>query len=198
LADVCFVTDGGHDDTWRDHRINHVLLRQGIHEPHAHVGTPLKDHPPIVFIGTYSYPARMALIDALRARYGDAFTHYGLGGDRREVRGEDLNNILASAKIVVGDSVPSPHYWSNRIYEITGRGGFLMHPRVAGLEKEFIDGVHYAGYDFGSWENVYTQIDHYLTHEDARRSIQMKGHLLTREHYTYTKRCAKLLAYARV
>jgi hypothetical protein len=195
-ADICCMTDGGHMEKWREFKVNHRLLRQGIHAPDAHYGTATGNHPEVVFVGTYSYKERMQLVDYLRDRYGSNFRHYGRGGDVRETRGEDLNNVLAACKIVVGDSMPSPNYWSNRIYEITGRGGFLMHPRVEGLESEFTDGVHYVGYDYGNFAALGASIDFYLAADDTREAIRWAGHEHTKANYTYTKRCAKLLQYA--
>jgi len=195
-ADICCMTDGGHLDKWQQLGVNYRLLRQGIHEPEAHYGTPEEaPHPSIVFIGTASYPERGKMIDHLHAVFGNEFRHYGRGGTAREIRGQALNNVLASAKIVVGDSVPSPHYWSNRIYEVLGRGGFLLHPQVEGLDTEFTDGVHYSGYIFGDLNDLDQKIRYYLKHEDEREKIRRAGHEHCKAHYTYTHRCKQLLTY---
>lgn len=193
-ADICCLTDGGHKTEWKSHNVNHRLLRQGIHKPDAKLGKK-RPHEPIIFLGTYSYAARMELIDWLKKTYGKDFAHYGKGGDRPEVRGMELNDLLASTKIVVGDSVPSPNYWSNRIYEVTGRGGFLLHPSVEGLETEFKDGQHYIGYQHGNFTELKKKIDYYLTHDQEREKIKMAGHNLTKTTYAYTNRCQQLIKY---
>lgn len=194
-SDICCMTDGGHKVEWRNFRVNHRLLRQGIHKPDAHYGTSIAKHPEIVFIGTYSYDERIKLVNFLRNTYGSNFKHYGRGGDVREIRGKALNDVLASAKIVVGDSMPSPNYWSNRIYEIMGRGGFLLHPIVEGIETEFIDGKHFVGYAYGNHQSVKEKIDYYLTHEQEREAIRKAGHEHVKKNFTYIERSKQLIKY---
>lgn len=84
------------------------------------------------------------------------------------------------------------HYWSNRIYEILGRGGFLLHPRTVGLDAEFRDGEHYAGYDCGDWTWLRERIDYWLTHADEREHIRRTG-FERMATLTYRDRCAELL-----
>lgn len=194
-ADITCMTDGGHQDKWKEFNVNHKLLRQGIHEPDAFFGTTDEKIPPILFFGTYSYQERMDLIDKLRAEYGDDFRHYGRGGNVREIRGPALNNIISGAKIVVGDSMPADYYWSNRIYEMLGRGAFLLHPYVKGLETEFEDGVHYVSYKYGNFYDLKEKLTYYLNHPEEREKIKKAGHELVKTKYTYQKRCEKLIEY---
>ena len=187
-ADIVFTSDGGGD--WGD--INHHVLRQGISDDETTRGHA-KTAPDIAFIGTNTYNGRDRLISALKDRYKGNFRHYGIGGTNYEVRGKDLNDLLASTKIVVGDSVPSPHYWSNRIYEVLGRGGFLIHPKVEGLEKEFQYYKHFIPFDYGNYPQLYEIIDYYLTHDAEREKIRKAGHTYTKKNLTYTQRCKILL-----
>lgn len=68
---------------------------------------------------------------------------------------------------MIGDScfAGSPkgaYYWSDRIPETLGRGGFLIHPYVDGLGRQFnllehdepvtYDAGHLAVWDAGDWE----------------------------------------------
>jgi len=57
------------------------------------------------------------------------------------VRGEALNQIYANAKIVVGDTLnldfKYPWYSSDRLFEVTGRGGFMIYPDIEGLDTFF-------------------------------------------------------------
>lgn len=191
-TDVCFMTDGGHKEEWKANKVNHKLLRQGIHAPEALYGEKMP-HAEIVFIGSYSYPMRTKIIGFLKDIYGSNFVHYGEGGNRRQIRGMDLNNVLASVKIVVGDSIPADFYWSNRIYEILGRGGFLLHPAVEGLYTEFIHGTHYIAYEYGNLNDLKKLIDYYLIHDKEREKIKSSGHKLVKTKYTYTARCKELL-----
>lgn len=191
-SDVVFTSDGGHEEQFYELGINHYLLRQGIHAPEAHYGNKI-DAPEILFIGTNSYTARDELLSALRKRYGDRFCHYGTHAHKPETRGEALNDLVTSAKIVVGDSVPSPYYWSNRIYEVLGRGGFLVHPKVKGLEKEFEYYKHFIPFDYGRHEQLFEIIDYYLDHDEDREKIRKAGHEYVKQNLTYTKRCQTLL-----
>lgn len=190
-ADIVFSTDGGHDEEMKEKGYNHKLLRQGIHEPDAHYGN-IVEAPEIVFIGTVVYADRRRLVNFLKETYGIRFRHFGIGGDR-ELRGKELNDIITSAKIVVGDSLPSPKYWSNRVYEVTGRGGFLLHPKVEGLEKEFEYFKEIVPYAWGNLEQLREIIDFYLTHEKEREKIRLAGFNKTKKKYTYTLRVKELL-----
>jgi len=192
-ADIVFSTDGGHDKEFLEYNINHRTLRQGIHEPQAVFGKAYPA-PEIAFIGSVVYSDRQRLLKFLEHTYKGNFKHYGVGSNtKEEVRGLELNNLLASTKIVVGDSQPSPHYWSNRLYEITGRGGFLLHPKVEGLEKEFEYGKEIGVYEWGNTDDLKKQIDYYMEHPEEREAIRLAGHERTKKNYTYTKRVAEML-----
>jgi spore maturation protein CgeB len=107
------------------------------------------------------------------------------------VRGLPLNELYSSTKIVVGDSQPSPHYWSNRLYETLGRGGFLLHPHTEGIETEFEDGKHLVLYDRNDLQDLYDKIDYYLSHDNARETIRRAG--FVKGKYTYKDRCRELM-----
>lgn len=192
-ADIVFSTDGGHDDKFIEHGYNHKLLRQGVHVPDAHLGNKTPGLPEIAFIGSVVYADRRRLVNFLKETYGINFKHYGMGGGNTEVRGKELNDLLASIKIVVGDSQPSDNYWSNRVYEITGRGGFLLHPKVKGLEKEFEYYKEIVPYAWGNLDQLKEIIDFYLTHDDEREKIRMAGFERTKRQYTYSLRVKELL-----
>lgn len=185
FADRVFMSDGGEFGAKKE------TLRQGIHEPEAILGRPSVDHD-VVFIGSDTYFGRHQMIDFLKETYKGRFAHYGMGGGR-EIRGLELNNVLAGSKIVVGDSVYAPNYWSNRIYEVLGRGGFLLHPKVEGLEKEFEPYKHFIPFDRGNFEQIKEIIDYFITHKKEREKIRLAGHEFCKENYTYTLRCKTLL-----
>ena len=77
-----------------------------------------------------------SLMQFLEQTYGKRFAHFGNDG-KHIVRGDELNRVYASAKVVVGDTLcidfTYPHYWSDRIYETTGRGGMIVHPFIRAL-----------------------------------------------------------------
>ena len=193
-ANIVFTTDGGNDDKWKLVKVNHHLLRQGIDED-VKMGTPTYDtKAQIVFVGSRGswagWKYRGTLIDWLKKTYGSRFEHLGENG---EIRHEELNNLFATVKIIVCDSVNSPHYWSNRIYETIGRGGFAIHPRVIGLDKEFKEYEHFVPYDYGDFNGLKEKIDYFLTHDAEREKIRDAGYKFCHENYTYTKRCEELL-----
>lgn len=149
----------------------------------------------VIFVGSRGYHPeykyRPQLIDALKLHYGDNFKHYG-GDGLGVVRGAALNQLYADTKVVVGDSLNIgfnyPGYWSDRIYETTGRGGFIIHPEIDGLEKEFEYGKEIATYKFGDMDGLFSQIDHYLNNPEEREAIRKAGFEKTKNNYTYAKR----------
>lgn len=194
-SDVVFSTDGGHDEGWKGLGIDHVLLRQGIDESEAAYGEPTyPTKAEIAFVGSIygdMWPYRQELVDKLKGRYGSRFEVFGQRGD---VRHECLNNLLATVKVVIGDSVYSPHYWSNRIYEMIGRGGFLIHPMIQGIEKEFVPYEHFVPYEYNDFDGLFKKVDWYLSHDDEREKIRKAGFDHCRSVHTYKKRAETLLA----
>ena len=188
-CDFLFTTDGGHDKEWEKMGANHYLLRQGIHEPEA-VQVEADFNKDTAFVGgSVGHPSRKKLIRWLHSqRRGgmDWIWYY-------DKRGMNLNKVLSQTRIVIGDSYPGVNYWSNRIYEITGRGGFLLHPHTEGLEEEYQEGVHYVGYERGNYKQLRELIDHYLKEDFEREKIREAGFRHTRENYTYTHRVKTLL-----
>lgn len=188
-ADVLLTTDGGHQQQFETHGYNHSVLRQGIHEP-QHIFYNRKPLYDVAFVGGSSrsyYKGRRELVAWLEDTYGTRFKQY------TDTRGLALNQELAKVKVVVGDSYPSPHYWSNRVYEIIGRGGFLLHPYTDGLDKEFIDGTHYIAYERGNFTNLKQVIDHWVLNDNGRDNIARQGFDYCGENYTYKHRVATLL-----
>ena len=174
-ADIVFSTGGA----------GGKLLRQGIHGPENVMLEGKKEYD-IVFVGG-SNPKRAKLLNWLQNQYGDRFHHCG---DKKQIRGTELNELFAKTKIVIGDSVPYPNYWSNRIYETLGRGGFLLHPRVKGLDEEFTPFKHYVPYRKN--KDLKEVIDYYLTHDEERERIQKAGFEQSKK-YTYEIRVKQLL-----
>jgi spore maturation protein CgeB len=113
------------------------------------------------------------------------------------VRGLKLNKLYWSTKIVVGDTLcidfKYPDYWSDRVYETLGRGGFLIHPYVSGMEREFEDKKHLVFYEYGNFKQLKELIDYYLEHDEEREAIRKAGHELVKEKYTYKNRWEYIL-----
>jgi hypothetical protein len=175
-------------------------LTAGVLAGECYMAEPLDVTYPVVFVGSYNYhsewPYRKQLIDWLKQTYPDTFT--GFGGDfGGTVRGHELNQIYASSKVVVGDSFSPlfnyPGYWSDRIPETLGRGGFLIHPKIKGIEDFYADRKHLVLYDFGDVEQLQELIDYYLVHADEREEIRAAGHLHVRENHTFVHRWQRIL-----
>lgn len=176
-------------------------LKPGVVERDCYLAKPDRKRFPhdVIFVGSKGYhpeyPFRHQLIDWLKETYGERFGHYGNDG-LGVVRGDDLNVLYASAKVVVGDSCfgGRPRYWSDRIPETTGRGGFLIHPYVDDAD---IDNPHIAGFDKDNLNkgpaSLKGTIDHYLTKDDYRENRRKQAHEWTKENATYTHRSTEML-----
>lgn len=83
---------------------------------------------------------------------------------------------------------------SDRLTETLGRGGFLVWPRIEGVEElGFEDGVHFRLYDFGDLDGLRSIIDFYVGHPEAARSIAAQGQAFVAANHTYRHRMAALL-----
>lgn len=192
-ADFVFTTDGGHQEEFKYNNINHHVLRQGIRSEECFIQ---KGNPHgVAFIGSYnSYnKERIAALQYVKSFMGD-FTWYGLE-DTNEIRGIKLNELFGNIKIVLGDSVYSPYYWSNRVVETLGRGGFLIHCDVPGLKEEYPDIVTYKRGEFGDLRN---KIVYYLNNEKERLEIVEKNYNHVKKFHTVEMRCKDLLDVLRI
>lgn len=194
-----FTADGGHQEVFLAKGINHHWMPPGVFEPECYLAEPDPSlAQDVIFVGSYGYHPewsyRPQLLDWLAATYGSRFTHYDHASG---MRGHRLNQLYASAKVVVGDSCcpgfKQRNYWSDRVPETLGRGGFLIHPWVRGIEQQFHHQQHFVEYEYGHLRNLATEIDYYLTHEDDRERIRRVGHEWVKAHHTYTHRMKAML-----
>ena len=86
----------------------------------------------------------------------------------KESDGVDINNLYASARVMVGDScfAGADRYWSDRVPEVLGRGGFLIFPKTPGLE---IPGL--VTYEPGNIDDLIKKINYWIDddHQKAAR-----------------------------
>lgn len=217
-TDFVFTPDNdpASQEIFKQNGVNHYYMKPGVYKPECYTAQALPDSPfekihDVLFVGGGDYPGspngyggdgghpewqyRDELIQWLRETYGDRFTKFG--NPQPTVRNEDLNQLYAKSKVVVGDSVcigfNHSYYWSDRVYETIGRGGFLIHPYIKGLEEEFTDGETIVFYEYGNWDQLKEKIDYYLGHEDEREQIRLAGHEFVKNHATYNDRMAKML-----
>ncbi len=203
-TDFVFTPDGGHEAEFKAAGINHHYVRPGVYK---HECVPANYRAavssPVAFIGSANeyhheeYPYRRQLVEWLRSAYGADFQLWG--NDTIVMRGKALNEVYASTGVVVGDSLclgfTHPYYWSDRVYETLGRGGFIIHPYIKGMDEEFTDGESIVFYDYGDWGGLKDKIDYYLSHDKERGRIAQAGHEYVKHHATYHERLAEALAH---
>lgn len=190
------------------------FLRAGVFEDECYIAEKKAEYKhDVIFVGSRGYhkewPYREKLISWLETTYGKRFAHYG-GGGLPTKRGSELNALYASAKIIIGDTLCKnfdyPYYLSDRIFETTGRGGFIIHPYITGIEMSFKlgdkddSGLHYlkdtreiATYKFNNFDYLKYQIDYFLKNEEEREWIRLRGHERTKRDHTYTNRLTEIL-----
>lgn len=190
-------------------------LPAGVFEDETYLAEPNREKYPhdIIFVGSRGYhpewPYREKLISWLHETYGDRFAQYG-GGGLGTIRGHELNALYASAKVVVGDTLCKgfdyPYYFSDRIFETTGRGGFLIFPYIKGIEDHFETTtynesieiwssfpIELVTYKFNNFGDLKEYIDYFLEHNSEREAIRKAGHERTKRDHTYTQRLSKML-----
>lgn len=170
-------------------------LRPGVVERDCKIlpPDPRKFPHAIIFVGSKGYhpeyPFRSELVEFLHREYGRDFGHYGNDGIR-VVRGDELNVLYSSALVAVGDSCfgGRENYVSDRYYETRGRGGFLIHPHVAG-----VDGVGVWDYESGNLKDLKKCIDLALDQADEREKSRQEGFEWVKNNETYTHRAQEML-----
>lgn len=208
--DYFFCTDKLMADWFnKNTRVKGVYIPAGVYEPEAYLddvynGVDTEFVHDIVFTGSRGYhpewPYRPTLIDWLKNTYGDRFAHYGNDGVK-VVRGAALNKLYAQSKIVIGDTLclnyDYPYYFSDRLFETTGRGAFVIFPYIIGLEYNFTLDKELIDYNFNDFNELKTKIDYYLSHDIQRETIRLAGHERAKKDHTYTTRWSTILEHVK-
>lgn len=204
-VDLLYTADGGHAGEWALRSIDHRWMPPAISAVEARrEGRQLRSYrADVAFVGNWSryhaeYPQRRELVGALRNHYRNRFRVWPRG--RQAVRGQDLADLYRTAKVIVGDSClvpatdgrPIERYWSDRIPETLGRGGFLLHPHVDGLDEQFVDGEHLRTYR--THDELFALVDAYLADGAARAAIAEAGREHVRRHHTYENRIETIVS----
>lgn len=209
-CDYIFTADGGSDQWYRDQGINHHYLMAGVIESECYLGTPRPEYEcDVAFVGAYDYHPehsyRPQLIDWLTQNYGGRFRRFGNNTPTGVIRGKDLNDLYASAKVIIGDTLcigfDHPDYFSDRLFETTGRGGFLIFPHIEGIDDCFVTDlsgsfqsqIELVEYEYENFGQLRRQIDRYLADDTAREAIRHAGHRRTKRCHTYTNRALQML-----
>lgn len=199
-----FTADGDYQDEWKAFGKNHIWLPPAVRHDAAHFGKFREEYAcDVAFVGSnghgyhedvWSY--RRELVDNLRAmceRNGWSFKNPG-GDLPRISRGEDMNDFYASAKVTVGDSLclkkEASHYWSDRVPEAIGRGGFLIMPQIDDLHNHF---PYIQRYPWGDFKELEETINIYLKSDELRAGAVGAGQELVAQNDTYVNRAETIL-----
>jgi len=195
-VDVLCTADGGHQAEWSSVGIEHWWMPPAIAGAEAARTPNPRDGEHIVFVGSWDrytvareWPLRMQLVEHLRARWGELVEFYPRSR-LAPVRGQALTDLYAAATVAVGDSClagDATHYWSDRIPETLGRGGYLIHPDVIGLDEHYTPGVHLDTYPVGDFDALDTLIEAALADPERGRAIgtAAKAHVIDRHLYEH-------------
>jgi hypothetical protein len=183
-----FSTVGDRDEDFKRRGVNHHWLPPGVVEYGCYEG---KFNPnfacDVAFVGSVNYhpeyPFRGKMVRALQQRYGSRFRVF------QGVREQNLNDLYASAKVTVGDHcfAGRPRYWSDRLPEACGRGGFIIYPATLGMT---IPTAVYLAQDASS---IIQQVDRYLEDVYERERIRKSCFEHVKSHDTYTHRLQEAL-----
>lgn len=200
-VDLLCTADGGHDDAWQRAGINHMWMPPAVSEGECVPAEPdAQFRADVAFVGNWrggyhrEWGHRRKLIRWLRSNYRRRVRMWPEVG-KPAVRGEALRALYATTKVNVGDSClvgGTARYWSDRIPETLGRGGFLLHPHVDGLADHYTDGDHLRTWELGDWGQLRSLIDHYLAHPEERAHIASTGRKHVLAHHTYEQRMRTL------
>lgn len=197
-TDILFSPDAG---PWHEYGVNASWLPPGVYGPEARADySPIPRRFPhrVIFVGSHPYPHkewrpyRSAVIERMEDEFGDDFAVWP---QRAAIRGRQLGMLYASAEVVVGDSclVGNPsHYWSDRIPETIGRGAFLVHPNVPGLDEWYPPGT-FARYTLGDFDELVEIVRDALDNRARRRAIAAAGRSFAIAHDTYQERMRHVL-----
>lgn len=208
-TDYVFTPDGdpASQAVFEAKGINHVYMKPGVYKPECYMAERNGEQLPVVFVGGGSatgegpqyghkeWSYRGDLIKFLKDTYGGRFHKFGW--PQETIRNKALNQLYANADIVVGDSLclnfDHPYYWSDRVYETMGRGGFIIHPYIKGMEEEFTDKQNIVFYEYGNFMQLQSLIDYYTMYPEEREAIRRAGHEFVKNHATYTERLTQML-----
>jgi hypothetical protein len=191
-TDKVFTADGGNEEKFRERGVNHIWMPPAVVERDCYFG---KQNPkfncPIAFFGADGYHPeygfRQRMINRLRERYATNFRVY------QGIRQQELNDAYATVKILVGDHcfAGAPKYWSDRLPESLGRGGFLIYPETEGLE---VPGL--VTYQPQNVDDLISKIDYWLDDDRNQERIRRRNesHEWVKKNATYTQRMQQLLA----
>jgi hypothetical protein len=139
----------------------------------------------------------VAKVAEICERRGWRFRNPG-GAHPKIDRGDDLNSFYATVPVLVGDSLCPQRerslYWSDRVPETWGRGGYLVMPEIDAM------GLHlgpHPTYAWGDWAELEVEIERGLFKPEQRAEIVRTNQELTRMYGTYRNRVQTIIEVAK-
>lgn len=211
-CDLLITADGGHDNLWAEHAVNHAWFPPAVSAREANIGTPREEmRSKIAFVGSWQggyheeHQHRHELVRFLKLNYRNICEFWPKRGEHA-VRGQALRDLYASVDIAIGDSCFAgsglARYVSDRLPETTGRGGFLIHPEIEGItdgsewrdgSKVWESGVHLVTWEAGRWDDLGSAIDQALSNPTQRTQVARAGQEFTATNHTYDVRVGQLV-----
>lgn len=196
-----FTADGDSSHLFAAEGIRHHFLPSGVFEPECVLGVPRDEwRAGVGFVGNHKdyghaehFEHRMGMLTALREHFGERAAFWPRDDQPRPF-GLDYNDLLASIKVIVGDSWQGArNYWSNRVFEVIGRGGMCVHPAVPGLVEMLPEGMGVSYFPPGDWQAMVATIERWVADDEGRAEACAKGIEYVRSHHTYTHRMTEML-----
>lgn len=198
-----FTADGDYQQNWKLLGKNHYWLPPAVRHTAVKKGKSRDDYTcDVAFVGSNGigyhedvWGYRKELLNNLREICKKrGWTFKNPGGDQPKInRDNDMNDFYASAKVVVGDSLclkkEGSMYWSDRVPETTGRGGFLVMPKINELERFW----NIPTYDWEDWDDLEKTIEYYIKKNQVRKQIVNFNMEQTKKYHTYVNRVETIL-----
>jgi hypothetical protein len=199
-----FSPSGDHEESFANlgTGVQHHYLPPGVLEASCYLGRKRAAyaHLDVAFVGSEGYhpewPHRPRLLAELRSRFGPRYGQFG-STEETKLRGRMLNDLYVSVPTIVGDSLclnrEQSTYWSDRVYETTGRGGLLIMPQINALELEDQFDGYMPMWNWDDWDMMQHEVEYYLANRDEARDLGKLLQNIVKERHTYRHRINKVL-----
>jgi len=199
-SDCMFTADGGHQKEFKQVGINHFYLPAGVVGTHTYLADPVKEikdvngkilpvEGDVAFVGSIAYHGEYQFRKKLINWLGQTYSNFKHWGQSHAVRGDDLNSLYASVKVVVGDSLDTgkKDYWCvDDKTQILTKRGWLSYKEIR--QKDVAYTINPETFK-GEWNNINNLT---LFPKDKREMISMEGErhssLTTPNHRWITER----------
>lgn len=182
VTELFLTTDG----SMQPYLTRAKTLRQGVPDD-VRPGVVRKElECDILFLGGL-YGKRREWIEPLQDHF-----HHRLWVVERGLRGDILNDVMVSAKVVLGPNWPMyPGYCSNRCFVVTGYGGLYLSPKTEGLD-DLYETMAYPVYEPGQEIRM---IERCLTNMPMRKFFDERSQKMALAHHTYDHRVKQLIEW---